>query len=76
MAGPKGRLIFKYNIGNNEETYDGYVTDWKIVAKWYSAVARIPLGTMSGYFNFATIYMDTETSFTAVSIQRFAEYET
>ena len=76
VGGAKVRLIFKYNIGNNEETYDGYVTDWKIDAKWYSAVARIPLGTMSGYFNFATIYMDTETSYTAVSIQRFAESAT
>lgn len=76
VDGAKVRLIFKYNIGNNEETYDGYVTDWKIDAKWYSAVARIPLGTMSGYFNFATIYMDTETSYTAVSIQRFAESAT
>lgn len=76
VGGAKVRLIFKYNIGNSEETYDGYVTDWKIDAKWYSAVARIPLGTMSGYFNFATIYMDTETSYTAVSIQRFAESAT
>ena len=76
VGGAKVRLIFKYNIGNSEETYDGYVTDWKIDAKWYSAVARIPLGTMSGYFYFTTIYMDTETNYTAVSIQRVAESAT